>query len=192
MSTQIVFAVRPGDAVTIQGRKTAANPVVAVVSVTNDASGAVVKAGPPGLPQQLDDESRIKLQLHDLDGHINGVLLEDGTIVRMLPPDAEQDAAGLAVGQLCTSAGMACPVRLARRLPRASSDPPRLSSSRSMSRASSAGSTTSLAEPMGRRLPPRSPRQTRRRRNAADAAPVKSNLVEPPRSWRGSRIIRPR
>ena len=67
--------------------------------MTNDASGAVVKAGPPATPQQLDDASRIKLQLHDLDGHINGVLLEDGVIVRMPPPDAEQDAAGLAVGQ---------------------------------------------------------------------------------------------
>jgi hypothetical protein len=99
LSTQIVFAVRPGDAVTIQGRKTVANPVVAVDSVTNDASGAVVKAGPAATPQQLDDESRIKLQLHDLDGHIKGVLLEDGVIVRMPPPDAEQDAAGLAVGQ---------------------------------------------------------------------------------------------
>jgi hypothetical protein len=99
LSTQIVFAVRPGDAVTIEGRKTVANPVVAVDSVTNDASGAVVKAGPPATPQQLDDASRIKLQLHDLDGHINGVLLEDGVIVRMPAPDAEQDAAGLAVGQ---------------------------------------------------------------------------------------------
>ena len=30
LSTQIVFAVRPGDAVTIEGRKTVANPVAAV------------------------------------------------------------------------------------------------------------------------------------------------------------------
>jgi hypothetical protein len=98
-STQIVFAVRPGDAVTIVGRKTTANPVVTAVSVTNDASGAVVETGSPGPPKQLDDESRVKLQLHDPDGHLNGVLLKDGAIVRMPPPDAEQDAAGLAVGQ---------------------------------------------------------------------------------------------
>jgi hypothetical protein len=37
--------------------------------------------------------------LHDPRGHLNGVLLEDGTIVRMPPPDAEQHAANLAVGQ---------------------------------------------------------------------------------------------
>jgi hypothetical protein len=99
VSTQLVFAVRPGDAVTIRGVKTAARPAVIVVSVTNDATGAVVDVRPPGPPQQLDDESRIKLQLHDPDGHLNGVLLEDGTIVRMPPPDAERDAAGLVVGQ---------------------------------------------------------------------------------------------
>ena len=99
LSTQLVFAVRPGDAVTIQGVKTVANPVVTAVSLTNDATGAVVDTRPPGPAQQLDDESRIKLQLHDPDGHLNGVLLEDGAIVRMPSADAEQDAAGLAVGQ---------------------------------------------------------------------------------------------
>ena len=67
--------------------------------MTNDATGAVVEMEPPGPPKQIDDESRVKLQLHDPDGHLNGVLLEDGAIVRMPAPDAEQDAAGLAVGQ---------------------------------------------------------------------------------------------
>ena len=99
LSAQLVFAVRPGDSVTIQGLKTIANPVIAAVSLTNDATGAVVDTRPPGPPQQLDDESRIKLQLHDPDGHLNGVLLEDGTIVRMPSADADGDAAGLAVGQ---------------------------------------------------------------------------------------------
>lgn len=99
LSTQVVFAFRPGEAVTVEGVKTVANPVVTAVSLTNDATGAVVDARPPGSPQQLNDESRIKLQLHSPDGHLNGVLLEDGVIVRMPSPDAEQDAAGLAVGQ---------------------------------------------------------------------------------------------
>jgi hypothetical protein len=99
LSTQLVFAVRPGDAVTIQGVKTVANPVVTAVAITNDGTGAVVDMRPPGSPQQLDDESRIKLQLHDPAGYLNGVLLEDGAIVRMPQLDADQDAAGLAVGQ---------------------------------------------------------------------------------------------
>ena len=98
-SNQIVFAVRPGDAVTIEGRKATANPVVTAISVTNDATGAMVVTGPPGPPKQLDDESRIKLQLHDREGHLNGVLLDDGAIVRLPPPEAEENAASLAVGQ---------------------------------------------------------------------------------------------
>jgi hypothetical protein len=98
ISTQLAFAVRPGDAVTIRGFKTAANPVMTVVTVTNDTTGMVVDAGPPVAPSPMNDESRIKLQLHDPDGHLNGVLLDDGTLVRMPPFDAEQHAAGLAVG----------------------------------------------------------------------------------------------
>ena len=50
--TQMVFAVRPGDAVTIQGVKTVANPVVTAVSLTNDATGAVVDTRPPGPPSR--------------------------------------------------------------------------------------------------------------------------------------------
>jgi hypothetical protein len=61
--------------------------------------GKVVKTWPPEPPQWLDDESRIKVQLHDAQGHLNRVLLEDDTIVRMPPPDAEQHASSLGVGQ---------------------------------------------------------------------------------------------
>src|SRR6516165_212242 len=41
-STELVFAVHPGDAVTIHGMKARAVPMVAAASVTNDASGATV------------------------------------------------------------------------------------------------------------------------------------------------------
>ncbi len=99
LSMQLVFAVRPEEAVTIQGVKTVANPVVTAVSLTNDATGVVVDTRPPGPPQPLDDESRVKLQLYDRNGHLNGVLLEDGAIVRMPSEDADEDAAGPAVGQ---------------------------------------------------------------------------------------------
>jgi hypothetical protein len=98
-STQLVFAVHPGDTVTIRRVKMGPGPAVTAVAVTDDTTGAVVDTGPPGPPQRLDDESRIKVQLHDPLGHLNGVLLDDGTIVRMPPPDAEQNAASLAVGQ---------------------------------------------------------------------------------------------
>lgn len=100
LSTQLVFAVRPGDAVTIRGQKTGTGTNVAAAAVTNDATGATVAdTGPHSARQRLHDQGRIKLQLHDPRGHLNGVLLEDGTIIRMPPPEAERHVAGLAVGQ---------------------------------------------------------------------------------------------
>ena len=98
-STRLVFSVRPGDAVTIQGLKTGASAAITAVAVINDATGAVVFTDRHAPPQHLDHEGRIKQQLHDPKGNLNGVLLEDGTIVRMPPPDAERIAGGLGVGQ---------------------------------------------------------------------------------------------
>ena len=57
-STLLVFAVHPGDPVTIRGTKTSVSPVVTATTVTNDATGIVVEIGPHGPPQRLDDESR--------------------------------------------------------------------------------------------------------------------------------------
>ena len=81
-------------------------PMVAAESVTNDATSVMVaNMGPPSPPKRLEDEGRIKAQLHDRRGNLNGVLLEDGTIVRMPPPEAERLAANLAVGQPLYASG---------------------------------------------------------------------------------------
>ncbi|WOJ91661.1 hypothetical protein RZS28_19615 (plasmid) [Methylocapsa polymorpha] len=105
-STQLVFSIRPGDAVTIQGSKVGVTPMVAAESVTNDATSVTVaNMGPPSPPKRLEDEGRIKAQLHDRRGTLNGVLLEDGTIVRVPPPEAERLAANLAVGQPLYASG---------------------------------------------------------------------------------------
>ena len=49
LSTQIAYAIRPGDMVTIHGLHAAALPLVQAVSVTDDATGrTVVDNGPPG------------------------------------------------------------------------------------------------------------------------------------------------
>jgi hypothetical protein len=98
ISTELAFVARPGDAVTIRGFKTTASPDLRVSTVTNDATGVVVDAGPSATPSKINVESRIKLQLHDTGGRLDGVLLDDGTVVRMPPIDAEQHAAALAVG----------------------------------------------------------------------------------------------
>jgi len=103
LSTELVFAVHPGDAVTIHGLKARSVPMIAGVEVTNDATGVSVQGamGPGGRerPTPLEDQSKVKQVLHGPGGETNGVLLEDGTVVRMPPPEATKLASQLAVGQ---------------------------------------------------------------------------------------------
>jgi hypothetical protein len=48
LTSQVVFAIKPGDAVTVHGVKARALPLVDAASITNDASGAtVLDSGPP-------------------------------------------------------------------------------------------------------------------------------------------------
>src|SRR5262245_35265853 len=67
LSTQLVFAVRPGDAVTIHGLRARAVPMVAAASVSNDATGTTVTMSGgrwPGAGDALEAQGRIKAQLH--------------------------------------------------------------------------------------------------------------------------------
>ena len=49
LSTQIAYAIKPGDTVTIHGLHAAALPLVQAVSITDDATGRmVIDNGPPG------------------------------------------------------------------------------------------------------------------------------------------------
>lgn len=131
LSTQLVFAVHPGDAVTVRGLRARAIPLVQAMQVTNDATKASVqdngpppgpKGGPdhgPGHPprpeaagQPMDAQGRVKAQLYGPRGDLNGVLLEDGTQVRLPPPEAQRLQAQLAVGQTVAvrGDGMASPL----------------------------------------------------------------------------------
>jgi hypothetical protein len=111
LSTQLVFAVKPGDAVTIQGLKAKVLPMVAAAVITNDATKASVTAGTGGGPRMmlggdsLEATGRIKAVLHDPRSEINGVLLEDGTTIRLPPPEAKKLATQLAVGQTIFARG---------------------------------------------------------------------------------------
>jgi hypothetical protein len=104
LGAQLVFAIKPGDRVTVHGLRARAIAMVQAMSVTNDATGATVTDNGPGGPaapggQPLSAQGHIKAQLHGPRGDLNGVLLEDGTIVRLPPDEAERLAARLAVGQ---------------------------------------------------------------------------------------------
>lgn len=122
LGTQLVFAVKPGDTVTVRGLKARELPLVQAMQVTNDASGqSVTDTGPaPGGPGPKHDEKGkkdhgpgpraasgepmqaqgpIKAQLYGPRGDLNGVLLADGTIVHLPPQEAQRLAGQLAVGQ---------------------------------------------------------------------------------------------
>jgi hypothetical protein len=104
LSTQLVFAIRPGDVVTIHGLKARATNMIAAMSITNDASGTTIAGGAGGghgprrAAQTVDATGKIKMVLHEPRGEVNGVLLEDGTIVRLPPPEAKRLASTLTVG----------------------------------------------------------------------------------------------
>jgi hypothetical protein len=112
LGTQLVYAVRPGDDVTIRGLRARAIPMVQATSVKNDATGTTVTdsgpggpPGPRGAQQALTATGRIKAQLHGPQGEVNGALLEDGTIIRLPPPEAQRLAAVLAPGATVTVEG---------------------------------------------------------------------------------------
>jgi hypothetical protein len=111
LTGQIVFAIRPGDAVTIRGLKALALALVDAASVTNDATGAtVVDTGPPGGPNrwatQQTISGRIAAALHGKRGEVNGALLDAGIILRLPPSEAERLQAWLQPGQTVAVRGV--------------------------------------------------------------------------------------
>lgn len=122
LGAQLSQAVKPGDAVTIRGLRARNLPLVQAMQVSNDAGGAsVTDTGPgdgprgpggpdggPGGPDArprgpadqpaLTAQGRVKAALHGPRGDINGALLEDGTIIRLPPPEAQRLASQIAPG----------------------------------------------------------------------------------------------
>ena len=92
LSTALALTIRAGDAITVHGLKAAQLPLVQALSVTNDATGKSVidfgpdHAGPPSPVSQTAERQavsgRIRMLLHGPLGDINGVLLEDGTVLK--------------------------------------------------------------------------------------------------------------
>jgi hypothetical protein len=104
LSTQTVYAIRPGHAVTIRGLKARVLPLIDAVSVTNDATGAsIVDTGPPAGPGRTIIETTltgtIAAVLHGKRGEANGALLDNGTILQLPPPEAERMQAFMQAGQ---------------------------------------------------------------------------------------------
>ena len=136
LSTQLAAAVRVGDAVTVRGLRAAAAPMVAAMSVTGDASGqTVVDNGPEGRPGPGPGPGRgpdrgpgappspaavgevsgkVLIALHGPRGELNGAMLEDGTALRLPPPEAARLSAMLQPGQAVVAQGPAVTNNLGR------------------------------------------------------------------------------
>jgi hypothetical protein len=113
MSAQVVYAIKPGDAITVRGQKAYNMPLIDAVAISNDASGlTVVDRGPDRGPramawadQLISAQGRVQAVLHGKRGEVNGAILEDGTILRLPPPEAERFAALLMPGQSINAQG---------------------------------------------------------------------------------------
>jgi hypothetical protein len=127
LSTQIAYAIKPGDTVLIHGLHAAALPLIQAVSITDDVSGrTVVDNGPPApgpgpapppppagpdagpsapIPGLSEIQGRVRMVLHGPRGDVNGALLEDGTILRLPPPEANRFASLLQPGQSLVAEG---------------------------------------------------------------------------------------
>ncbi len=117
LSTELAALVRPGSAVTIHGLHARVLPLVQAMSITDDASGKTVTDngpgggpgarpprlhGPPGPRdegQPLEAQGTVKMQLHGPRGDFNGVLLDNGAMIHLPPPEATRLATDLAVGK---------------------------------------------------------------------------------------------
>jgi hypothetical protein len=117
LSTEIAYSVKPGDTVTVHGLRAAALPLVQAVSVTDEPTGrTIVDNGPPGpgrgpspasgaIPGLSEVQGRVRMTLHGPRGDVNGALLEDGTALRLPPPEADRFANLLQPGQALVAEG---------------------------------------------------------------------------------------
>jgi hypothetical protein len=111
LTAQIVFAVKPGDAVTVRGLRARALALIDASSVTNFITGATVTDnGLPDGPGRTIAETTvtgsITAVLHGKRGEVNGALLHNGATLRLPPPEAERMQSLLQPGQAITARGV--------------------------------------------------------------------------------------
>ena len=90
LSTELAYSVHPGDKVTIHGLRAASLSLVQAIAVTNQASGqTVTDIGVTGKQGPIEElQGKVRMALHGARGEMNGVLLDDGTVLRIPPHEA--------------------------------------------------------------------------------------------------------
>jgi len=109
LSTELVFLVKPGDTVTVHGVKAESGSLILALSVANDAGGKTLVDGI--VNRRMHDDAvvahgRIKAQLHNEQDEVDGVVLEDGSQIRLWPAAARQIVGLLAPGQTIYASGL--------------------------------------------------------------------------------------
>jgi len=92
LSTQLVYAIKPGDTVTVRGLKALSAPLIAAIAITNGATGyTVVDTGPGAGPgprprearQPISMQGRVQMSLHGPRGDQTIVVQGDGLTTAM-------------------------------------------------------------------------------------------------------------
>lgn len=119
MAKDLVGTVKPEDSVSVQGYRNFDGPVVKAYTITNTQTGLSITEREPGLlnrpimPPSVRDLSLVerhaqgivRVLLYGSRGEVNGVVLEDRSIVRVPPHAAYQVASLLQVGQTISAVG---------------------------------------------------------------------------------------
>lgn len=103
-STQLAALVRPGDTVTVHGVKALVGNLILGASIANDAGGQTLIGGRMR-PESVVAQGRVKAQLYNDRDEVDGVLLDDGSQIRLHPRDAARVAAQLMPGQMVYARG---------------------------------------------------------------------------------------
>jgi hypothetical protein len=102
LSAQITFSIKPGDQVVIHGLKARNDAMIVAATIANPANGAVIGDAPerphPGDKPSMQVAGKVRAVLHNMRGDVHGALLEDGTTIRLPPPEANKFPELLKVG----------------------------------------------------------------------------------------------
>lgn len=104
LSTQIAALAKPGDQVTVHGVKASSGGLILAASIANDAGGKPLMGG-GGRRESVVVQGRIKAALRNGRDEVDGVLLEDGSQIRLRPREAARIAAQLTPGQTVYASG---------------------------------------------------------------------------------------
>ena len=119
MAKDLVDTVKPDDSVSVQGYRSLGGPVVKAYVITNTRSNQSVIEREPGVldrpivPPSVRDwallerhaEGIVRVLLYGPRGEVNGVVLDDRSIVRVFPHAAYQVASLLQVGHPISAIG---------------------------------------------------------------------------------------